>query len=211
MAALLALVPRWLLLAAIAALLALALCPADPAHAQTVTAFTGVTLIDGTDRAPIANATLLVRSGRVIAAGPSARVAIPNGAERVVLTGKVIMPGIINSHGHANSAADLATYAAYGVTTLYSLGGEPVDVFAAREAQRTAPRNGTAAPAAPAAESSGGGLLDSLGAMLGGGARRTRTSAGEQMIRSAASSIGREVGRQIIRGVLGSIFGGAKR
>jgi DNA helicase HerA-like ATPase len=66
-------------------------------------------------------------------------------------------------------------------------------------------------PATPAAESSGGGLLDSLGAMFGGGTRRTRSSAGEQMIRSAASSIGREVGRQIIRGVLGSIFGGGKR
>jgi hypothetical protein len=62
----------------------------------------------------------------------------------------------------------------------------------------------TAAPA-------GGGLLDSLGSIFGGGVRRTRTSAGEQLIRSAASSVGREVGRQIIRGVLGGIFGGSKR
>lgn len=59
--------------------------------------------------------------------------------------------------------------------------------------------------------SSGGGLLDSLGSMFGGGARGTRTSAGEQLFKSAASSIGREVGRQIIRGVLGGIFGGSKR
>lgn len=57
----------------------------------------------------------------------------------------------------------------------------------------------------------GGGLLDTLGGLLGGGARRTRASAGEQLIKSAASSIGREVGRQIIRGVLGSILGGGKR
>ncbi len=68
----------------------------------------------------------------------------------------------------------------------------------------------------PAAEStaatpSGGGLLDSLGSLFGGGARRSRTTAGEQMIKSAASSIGREVGRQIIRGILGGIFGGSKR
>ncbi|WP_394755035.1 helicase HerA-like domain-containing protein [Rhodoferax sp.] len=63
-----------------------------------------------------------------------------------------------------------------------------------------------AAPAAPA----GGGLLDSLGSIFGGGVRRTRTSAGEQLIRSAASSVGREVGRQIIRGVLGGIFGGKR-
>ena len=79
--------------------------------------------------------------------------------------------------------------------------------------QAPASRGNPATPAAdsPAAESSGGGLLDSLGALFGGGTRRTRSSAGEQMIRSAASSIGREVGRQIIRGVLGGIFGGGRR
>ncbi|MEY4139506.1 MAG: hypothetical protein RLZZ371_1688 [Pseudomonadota bacterium] len=65
---------------------------------------------------------------------------------------------------------------------------------------------------APAAQS--GGMLESissgLGSLLGGGGGR-RTSAGEQLIKSAASSIGREVGRQIIRGVLGGIFGGSRR
>jgi hypothetical protein len=66
-----------------------------------------------------------------------------------------------------------------------------------------------AVPEAPAAPERG--MLDGLGDLLGGGTRRTRASAGEQMIKSAASSIGREVGRQIIRGVLGSIFGGGRR
>ncbi|MCF8169030.1 MAG: DUF853 domain-containing protein [Rhodoferax sp.] len=55
------------------------------------------------------------------------------------------------------------------------------------------------------------GLLDGLGDLFGGGTRRTRASAGEQMIKSAASAVGREVGRQIIRGVLGGIFGGSRR
>jgi DNA helicase HerA-like ATPase len=64
---------------------------------------------------------------------------------------------------------------------------------------------------AAAQKEEGGGLLDSLGGLLGGGPKRTRASAGEQLIKSAASSIGREVGRQIIRGVLGSILGGNKR
>ena len=81
----------------------------------------------------------------------------------------------------------------------------------ATPAQPSSAQGSAATPAAPAAEASGGGLLDSLGAMFGGGTRRTRSSAGEQLIRSAASSIGREVGRQIIRGVLGGIFGGGRR
>lgn len=112
---------------------------AAPAFAQpTVTrAFTGLTLIDGTTSAPVANATLLVRDGRVLAAGPSNSVRIPEGVERVSLTGKFVIPGLINTHGHVNAPADLSTYAAYGITTVYSLGGEPASVFAARREQDT--------------------------------------------------------------------------
>ncbi len=102
-------------------------------------AFTGFTLIDGRGGAPITNATLLVRDGRIVAAGPAARVRIPATAERVSLQGKFVMPGLINGHGHASSVADLATYAAYGVTTVFSLGDEPAEVFAARAAQQQAP------------------------------------------------------------------------
>jgi predicted amidohydrolase YtcJ len=114
----------------------------SPLVAQTggpVRAFTGATLIDGTTRAPIANATLVVRNGRIVAAGPAAAVKVPADAERVALDGKTIIPGLINAHGHASSAGNLATYAAYGVTTVYSLGDETPEVFAARDAQSIAP------------------------------------------------------------------------
>ena len=60
-------------------------------------------------------------------------------------------------------------------------------------------------------EDADGGILGSLGGLLGGGRSRTRMGAGEQLFKSAASAIGSEVGRQIIRGVLGGIFGGKKR
>lgn len=63
------------------------------------------------------------------------------------------------------------------------------------------------APEAPAPR----GLLDGLGDLLSGGPRRTRASVGEQLIKSAASQIGREVGRQLIRGVLGGLMGNSRR
>ena len=130
--------PRTPLVAALALLLTAGLAlRAQPAPLTRV--FTGFTLIDGTGSAPIPNATLVVRNGRIVAVGPASRVRIPDGAERVALDGKFVMPGLINGHGHASSVQDLATYAAYGVTTVFSLGDEPADVFAAREAQRNAP------------------------------------------------------------------------
>ena len=108
-----------------------------PAQAPArVTAFTGARVIDGTDRAPIANATLLIRDGRIAAVGPAANVTVPAGAERVALTGKTVIPGLVNAHGHVgntvgleqghysaeNVQKDLRTYAAYGVTTVFSVG-----------------------------------------------------------------------------------------
>ncbi|MFP5350911.1 MAG: helicase HerA-like domain-containing protein [Gammaproteobacteria bacterium] len=56
---------------------------------------------------------------------------------------------------------------------------------------------------------SGGGLLgDLLGGSSGGG--RRREGAAEAMVKSAARAIGSQVGRQIIRGVLGSLLGGRR-
>lgn len=108
------------------------------AQSGATRAFTGLTLIDGTDRAPVANATIIVRDGRIVAAGPAASVTIPSGVQRVSLDGKFVIPGLINTHGHVNDAArELRTYAAYGITTVFSLGGESEDVFAARAAQNT--------------------------------------------------------------------------
>jgi imidazolonepropionase-like amidohydrolase len=108
-------------------------------QATPTKAFTGLRLIDGTGRAAIDNATIVVRDGRVVAAGPSASVGIPAESERTALTGKTVIPGLINAHGHVNDAArDLKTYAVYGVTTVVSLGSENAATFGARNVQRTA-------------------------------------------------------------------------
>ena len=78
-----------MLRATIAAVLIIPLVLAS-AHGQVpaLRAFTGATLIDGTTRAPVPNATILVRDGRVVAAGPAGMVRIPVGARMVSLTGK---------------------------------------------------------------------------------------------------------------------------
>ena len=128
------------------------LSPAAPTpQSAAVKAFTGARVIDGTDRSPIDNATILVRDGRVVAVGPAARVTVPAGAERVSLTGKTVIPGLINAHGHVGNTVglqqgrysaenvlhDLKTYASYGVTTVFSLGDDQEAGFKIRDAQNT--------------------------------------------------------------------------
>jgi imidazolonepropionase-like amidohydrolase len=120
-------------------LLAAALLVAAPSQVQAqVKVFTGATLIDGTPRPAITNATIVVNNGRIVTAGPADAIRVPDGSERIALDGKYVVPGLINTHGHINASYDLATYAAYGVTTVFSLGDVPDPVFALRDEQDVA-------------------------------------------------------------------------
>src|SRR5581483_8304400 len=85
-------------------------------------AFVGARVIDGTGKAAMEKATILVRNGRIEAVGTS--VKIPAGAQRIDVAGKTIIPGLINAHGHVSSLDQLGLYARYGVTTVFSLGGD---------------------------------------------------------------------------------------
>jgi imidazolonepropionase-like amidohydrolase len=74
-----------------AALLALLLGTAAPAAAQTI-AITGGTIATGDGSEPVAG-TVVIRNGRIVAAGPMA--GIPAGATIVDATGKWVTPGIV--------------------------------------------------------------------------------------------------------------------
>jgi imidazolonepropionase-like amidohydrolase len=114
-------------------------------------AFAGATVIDGTGGAPLADAVVVVRGGRVAQVGPAASTPVPAGLSPVDLTGKYVVPGLISTHAHVsdvqgagpraytaeNTRRQLRLFARYGITTVWSLGGEQAPAFAAREAQDT--------------------------------------------------------------------------
>jgi hypothetical protein len=93
--------------APLAAVLLLASCSSQEPPAQTaadgVVALTGARLIDGTGRVPVEQGTLVIRDGRIEAAGAAAEVQIPAAAVRVDLSGKTVMPGIVNAHGTSST------------------------------------------------------------------------------------------------------------
>jgi imidazolonepropionase-like amidohydrolase len=101
------------------------------APAGAVQALTGARVIDGTGAAPLERATILIADGKVQAFGTN--VAIPAGATRVDMTGKTIVPGLVNAHGHLQAdmskrpardrlTAQLRMYADFGITTVQVLG-----------------------------------------------------------------------------------------
>lgn len=99
----------------------------------TAMALVGARLFDGTGSAPHEQSVLVIRNGRVEAVGALGDVDIPVDAERVDLSGKTILPGLVNAHGHLNEdqserpiktklTEQLRVYADYGVTTVVVLG-----------------------------------------------------------------------------------------
>lgn len=57
-------------------------------------------IIDGTGAAPRENQTLVIRDGAIAALGDDGKVAIPAGAQSIDLTGKSVIPGMVQMHEH---------------------------------------------------------------------------------------------------------------
>jgi|RhiMetdeSRZDD1v2_1073273.scaffolds.fasta_scaffold07474_12 imidazolonepropionase-like amidohydrolase len=67
-----------------------------------------VRLIDGTGTAPIDDGRIVISGDRVTAAGPAATTPAPSGSERVDLTGKTVIPGLIDLHFHIENDPRMA-------------------------------------------------------------------------------------------------------
>jgi imidazolonepropionase-like amidohydrolase len=111
-----------------------------------------VTLIDGTGKPAQPGMSIEITDGKItrIVKG---KLDAPAGAQTTDLSGKYVMPGIINLHGHLgnvkglvqdarnytrqNLEEQLRTYAAYGVTTVVSMGSDNDVAFKVRAEQRS--------------------------------------------------------------------------
>jgi imidazolonepropionase-like amidohydrolase len=86
-----------------ACLLAAAGCSA-PAPSQTArtnaTVFEGALLITGDGSAPIENSAFVIQNDQFTAVGRKGEIAVPADAVHVDLTGKTVMPGKVDMHGH---------------------------------------------------------------------------------------------------------------
>ncbi|MEE2791648.1 MAG: amidohydrolase family protein [Acidobacteriota bacterium] len=114
-------------------------------------AFIGARLIDGTGGPVIEDSVIVVRDGRIEAAGSRDGVEVPPDAEQVDVGGRTILPGLINAHGHINNVRGLESdpsfyteehvenqlglYARYGITTVFSLGGDGPEGMLVRDRQ----------------------------------------------------------------------------
>ena len=126
----------------ICAIFGLAACGGSPEPAALtpgLKAFVGGRIINGAGRT-IESGVVIVRDGRIERVGTSEVVTVPADAEQIDVTGRTLVPGFINTHGHVgatrglesgpelytkdNLLRQLELYARYGITTVFSLGGD---------------------------------------------------------------------------------------
>lgn len=125
-------------------------CAQPTQEKKDLLAIKGVTLIDGTGAPAQPNSTLVIQDGIIQSINDSNSIEIQTGATVVDATGKFVVPGLINAHGHIggttglstgysaeNVIRDLRLSAVYGITTVFSLGGDEAPSITIRDEQDT--------------------------------------------------------------------------
>jgi imidazolonepropionase-like amidohydrolase len=98
-------------------------------------ALVGATLIDGTGGPPVARSVIVVRNGQIESVGSQVGFELPQRTREVDVTGRWIIPGLIDAHTHLTPAADWAParYLAWGVTTVRDVHGNLSTILALRK------------------------------------------------------------------------------
>ncbi|MBI2817469.1 MAG: amidohydrolase family protein [Acidobacteria bacterium] len=106
---------------------------AAKASAQKPLVLKGALLIDGTGKAPIENAVIVIAGGKIQSVGTEGAIAVPADAMVMDVKGKTIIPGLVDSHVHFRTTlAPLFLY--WGITTIGDMGNNRGWILAEREA-----------------------------------------------------------------------------
>ena len=113
----------------------------------SVVALTGARIVtmSNEDGGIIENGVVVVEGNRIVAVGSADEVEIPGGAQTVDVTGRTIIPGLIDAHAHGPQGTDgiipeenwsTLAHLAFGVTTIFDPSSSASHIFVAGEYQR---------------------------------------------------------------------------
>ncbi|MCH7576038.1 MAG: PD40 domain-containing protein [Candidatus Marinimicrobia bacterium] len=106
----------------------------------------GATVITVDEAGIIPDAVIVITDGRIAALGSRANTTVPKGAKTIDVSGKFIIPGLIDVHAHLGNAGDGITpqqnwgylaNLAFGVTTTHDPSSGTQNVFANSELQKS--------------------------------------------------------------------------
>ncbi len=126
---------RALVLAAMLAS-ALSVSALQPSPNQRVLVLDDGILIDGTGRPAVENAVVVVEGRRIRAIGSKGRVSYPANATVIPLSGRTILPGLIDGHVHLQDW-EVPMFLPFGITTIADIHNDTAWSIAQREALKS--------------------------------------------------------------------------
>ena len=115
------------------------------AEPKGMIALTGAKIITMDGEKVIENGVIITDGKHIKAIGTASEISIPKGTEVIDVTGKTIMPGIVDAHAHGSQASDeiipeqnWKNFAglALGVTTIHDPSNDTSEIFTASEMQK---------------------------------------------------------------------------
>lgn len=181
--------------------------PAADTAGGPATLYEGGRLIVG-DGSVIENGSFLVEGGTIVTVGPAGAITVPAGTPHVDLSGRTVMPAMIDAHGHLgyegftswggenytreNVIDHLERYAYYGFAAAFTAGTDPAEmVLAVQRAQAAGEVGGArvvpSAGLAPPGEGPNAQLLETASVLEGVIVRGAATPAeGREAVREIA-------------------------
>ncbi|VWX56167.1 amidohydrolase family protein [Sphingorhabdus sp. 109] len=118
---------------------------ADKPSGMVVLAGGRIVTMSDDDGGIIDDGVIVIQGNRIAAVGPRGEVSIPAGAATVDVTGKTIIPGLVDAHAHGPQGSDelvpqqnwsLIQNLALGTTTIHDPSSRASEIFVASEMQR---------------------------------------------------------------------------
>ncbi|WP_226664026.1 amidohydrolase family protein [Microbulbifer aggregans] len=123
--------------------------PQQFSHSGKLVALAGGTVVTMRDaesaQEVIDNGVVLFRGNRIVAVGKASEVEIPVGTQRIDVTGKTVLPGLVDAHAHGAQGREeiipqqnwnLYSSLAFGVTTIHDPSNDSSEIFSAAEMQK---------------------------------------------------------------------------
>lgn len=102
-----------------------------PFVAKPITVLRGATVPDfskfGKSSQDIADATIVIQNGKIVAIGPRKKIPIPKNAQIFDVKGKTITPGLVDSFAWLHTQGEACAHLYMGVTSVIGIMGDPAD------------------------------------------------------------------------------------
>lgn len=91
--------------------------------------FENCSVVTMTNGSVLSQHSVVIAEGKIVTIAPTSVVTLPADTPRYDCQEQFLLPGLTDAHVHIGDPSELISYLRYGVTTVFNLGGDHLDLF----------------------------------------------------------------------------------